>query len=69
MDHPVTWTELLGIPHVYSYFATGLFVMAILLFLAFRARSALQTDSAIVPDASLSPRTIFELLVEGIGSF
>jgi F-type H+-transporting ATPase subunit a len=68
MEHPVTWTDLLGIPHVYSYFATGLFVMGVLLFLAFRARSALQSDSAVVPDASFSPRTIFELLVEGIAN-
>ncbi|MBM4269852.1 MAG: F0F1 ATP synthase subunit A [Deltaproteobacteria bacterium] len=66
MEHPVTWTGLLGIPFAWHSVATGVFVMLVLLVLAARARSALQADSAIIPDASLSPRNIYELLVESI---
>lgn len=67
MAHPVTWTGLLGIPEQFQYLATGIVVMLGILLLAARARAALVAESAIVPDASLSPRTIFELLVESIG--
>ncbi len=67
MAHPVTWTGLLGIPEQFQYLATGAAVMVGILFLAARARTALLAESAVVPDASLSPRTIFELLVESIG--
>lgn len=68
MEHPVTWTYLLGIPPLWASVATGLFVMAILLVVAARARSAVSAEGAIVPDAGLTPRNIFELLVEGLGS-
>lgn len=68
MTHPVTWTGLLGIPHGdWEYFAIGVFVMGVILLLGLRARSALQKDSAIVPDEGLTARNVFELLVEAIG--
>lgn len=41
--------------------------MAVILLLGLRARSALAADGAVIPDASLSARNIFELLVESIG--
>lgn len=68
MEHPVTWTGLIGIPHgPWEYFAIGLLIMGILLLLGLKARSELAKDSAVVPDESLSARNVFELLVEAIG--
>jgi F-type H+-transporting ATPase subunit a len=65
MEHPVTWTGLIGIPHGdWEYFAIAMLVMGILLILGLRARSALQKDSAVVPDEKLTARNVFELLVE-----
>ena len=66
MEHPYTWPYALGIPRHDEYLAIGLFVMGILIFLALRARASLGRDSALVPDASLSARNVFELLVEMI---
>jgi F-type H+-transporting ATPase subunit a len=66
MEHPFTWAYALGIPRHLEYISIGLLVMAILLLLAFRARASLSSESAIVPDASLSARNVFELLVEMI---
>lgn len=68
MEHPVTWAYLLGIPPLWQSVVTGLFVMAILLLVAVRARAAVTAEGAIVPDAGLTPRNIFELLVESLGS-
>ncbi|HEY8516966.1 MAG TPA: F0F1 ATP synthase subunit A [Candidatus Binatia bacterium] len=69
MEHPVTWTGLIGIPHGdWEYFAIALLVMGILLVLALRARAALQQDSAVVPDDTLTARNVFELLVEAINN-
>ena len=42
--------------------------MGILLVLGVRAKAAMATEEAIIPDAGLTPRNVFELLVEGIGS-
>lgn len=68
MEHPVTWTGLLGIPHGdWEYFAIALLVMGIILLLGLQARSALKGEQALVPDESLSARNVFELLVESIG--
>lgn len=67
MEHPVTWTGLLGISEQYQYVALSGFVMAAILLLGLRARSALAAEGAVVPDASLSARNTFELLVESIG--
>lgn len=68
MEHPVTWTGLIGIPHGdWEYFAIGMLVMGILLLLGLRARSALAKDTAIVPDETLTARNVFELVVEMIG--
>ncbi len=68
MEHPVTWTGLIGIPHGdWEYFAIGMLVMGILLLLGLKARSDLKKDSAIVPDEKLTARNVFELLVESIG--
>ena len=68
MEHPVTWTGLIGIPHgPWEYFAIGLLIMGILLILAFKARGELSKDSAVVPDETLSARNVFELLVEAMG--
>ena len=68
MEHPVTWTGLIGIPHGdWEYFAIGMLIMGVILLLGLRARSELAKDSAIVPDEGLSARTVFELLVESIG--
>jgi F-type H+-transporting ATPase subunit a len=67
MEHPVTWTGLLGIPHGdWEYFAIAMFVMGILLLLALRARGQLKQDAAVVPDERLTARNVFELLVEAI---
>ena len=66
MDHPVTWTGLLGITGPWQFVVTGVFVMAVILLLAVRARQALSADGALIPDSGLSPRNIFELLVESI---
>lgn len=67
MEHPVTWTGLLGIPHGdWEYFAIAMLVMGVLLILALRARSALQDGSAVVPDEKLTARNVFELLVEAM---
>lgn len=68
MDHPVTWTGLLGISERYQYVALSAFVMAGILLLGLRARAAITAEGAIVPDARLSARSIFELLVESISS-
>ena len=68
MDHPATWQWALGIPDLWASVVTGLFVMGILLLLGVRAKAAMATEEAIIPDAGLTPRTVFELLVEGIGS-
>ena len=68
MDHPVTWVGLLAIPDAWASVATGVFVMSIILVLAVRARGALAAEEAMVPDGSLTPRNVFELLVESIGS-
>lgn len=68
MEHPVTWTGLIGIPHGdWEYFAIGMLIMGVILLLGLRARSELAKDSAIVPDEGLSARNVFELLVESIG--
>ena len=68
MEHPVTWTGLIGIPHgPWEYFAIAMLIMGILLVLALKARSELSKDSAIVPDETLSARNVFELLIEAIG--
>lgn len=68
MEHPVTWTGLIGIPHGdWEYFAIGMLIMGVLLLIALRARSELAKDSAVVPDEGLSARNVFELLVEAIG--
>jgi len=68
MEHPVTWTGLIGIPHGdWEYFAIGMLIMGILLLLGVRARGELAKDSAVVPDEGLSARNVFELLVEAIG--
>ncbi len=67
MEHPVTWAGLLEIPELWSSVLTGLFVIGGLLLLAVRARSAVTSEGAIVPDAGLTPRNVFELLVEAIG--
>jgi F-type H+-transporting ATPase subunit a len=67
-QHPVTWTSLVGIPHGdWEYLAIAVMIMGILLILGLRARSALQKDSAVVPDETLTARNVYELLVEGIG--
>lgn len=70
MEHPVTWVYLLGIPDGWHAFTTGLFVMSVLLLVAFRARTAITAsgDAAIVPDDKLTPRNIFELLTEFVGN-
>jgi len=68
MDHPATWQWALGIPDLWASVVTGLFVMGILLVLGVRAKAAMATEEAIIPDAGLTPRNVFELLVEGIGS-
>ncbi|MDG2308143.1 MAG: F0F1 ATP synthase subunit A [Candidatus Binatia bacterium] len=68
MEHPVTWTFLLGIPTPWASVVTGVFVMAVLLLVASRARSAVTSEGAIIPDAGLTPRNVFELMVEGLGS-
>jgi len=68
MDHPATWQWALGIPELWASVVTGLFVMGILLVLGVRAKAAMATEEAIIPDAGLTPRNVFELLVEGIGS-
>lgn len=68
MEHPVTWTGLIGIPHGdWEYFAIGMLIMGVILLLGLRARSELAKDSAVVPDEGLSARNVFELLVESIG--
>jgi F-type H+-transporting ATPase subunit a len=68
MEHPVTWTGLIGIPHGdWEYFAIGMLIMGVILLLGLRARSELAKDSAVVPDEKLSARNVFELLVESIG--
>ncbi len=66
MEHPVTWTGLLGITERWQFIATGAFVMAVLVLLGARARQALTAEGALIPDAGLTPRNAFELLVEGI---
>ena len=68
MEHSVTWTGLLGIPYDWGSVATGLFVMGVLIALAFRARAAAGAEGAIVPDEGLTARNVFELLVESITS-
>lgn len=68
MNHPATWQWALGIPDLWASVVTGLFVMGILLVLGVRAKAAMATEEAIIPDAGLTPRNVFELLVEGIGS-
>ena len=68
MEHPVTWTGLLHIPPIWASVVTGLFVISILLVLALRARSAVSSEGAIVPDGTLTPRNLYELLVESLGS-
>lgn len=68
MEHPVTWTGLIGIPHGdWEYFAIGMLIMGVILLLGLRARAELAKDSAVVPDEGLSARNVFELLVESIG--
>jgi F-type H+-transporting ATPase subunit a len=67
MEHPVTWTGLLGIPDNYQFIGTGVFVMVVLLLIGARARVALAAEGAVVPDAGLSARNFFEVLVEAIG--
>ena len=42
--------------------------MGVILLLGVRARAALAAEGAVVPDATLSARTVFELLVESISS-
>lgn len=70
MEHPVTWVGLIGVPDLWASVVTGLFVIAILLVLATRARSAITAggDQVIVPDATLTARNFFELIVEFIGN-
>ena len=66
MEHPFTWFGALGVPEKYQFFATSILVMVVLCALAARARAALQTDAAIVPDPGVSVRNLFELLTEAI---
>ena len=66
MDHPVTWTGLLGISGEYQYVVLSAVVMTVILLLGLKARSAISAEGAIVPDSSLSARNVFELLVESI---
>ncbi len=66
MDHPVTWTGLLGISEQYQYVALSALVMTGILLLGLKARYAIAAEGAIVPDARLSARSIFELLVESV---
>ncbi len=68
MEHPVTWIGLLEIPPVWASVVTGLFVISMILLVAVRARAAVTAEGAIVPDAGLTPRNLFELLVESLGS-
>jgi F-type H+-transporting ATPase subunit a len=67
MEHPFTWVGALGIPARFQFLATSILLMAIVLALAARARSALQAEHAVVPDTGPSLRNLFELLTEGIG--
>lgn len=68
MEHPVTWIGLLGVSDTWASVATGFFVIALIFAVAARARTALTAEGAIIPDAGLTPRNLFELLVEGLGS-
>ena len=68
MEHPYTWPYAVGIPHHLEYISIGLFVMGVLILLALYARNAMNEESAIVPDARLSARNVFELLVEMISN-
>jgi F-type H+-transporting ATPase subunit a len=68
MEHPVTWTGLLGIPEQYQYLAISFTVMVALLLLGLRARFALAAEGAVVPDGTLSSRNVFELLIESVSS-
>lgn len=68
MDHPVAWVELLGIPPLWWSIVASIFVMTVVLVLGMRARAAVASEKAIVPDAGLTPRTLFELVAESLGS-
>ncbi len=67
MEHPFTWTYALGIPQHFEYFAVACLVMGVVLLLAFRARAALGSEAAVVPDETLTARNVFELVTEAIG--
>src|SRR5215831_2560429 len=64
MEHPFTWVGALGVPPKYQFVVTSLFVMAVIVALAARARATLQGEEALVPDGTLSVRTVFEVLTE-----
>jgi|SoiMethySBSTD1v2_1073268.scaffolds.fasta_scaffold48478_6 F-type H+-transporting ATPase subunit a len=66
MEHPVTWTGLLGIPERYQSIVISLLVMSTILAIGLRARFAIAHESAITPDATMSARNVFELLVGSI---
>jgi F0F1-type ATP synthase membrane subunit a len=66
MEHPVTWTGLLGIPERYHSIVLSFLVMSTILAVGLRARFAIANESAITPDGTLSARNVFELLVESI---
>lgn len=70
MEHPQIWVKLLGVPDLWGSVVTGLFVIGVLLVLGLRARSAITAsgEQVIVPDGTLTPRNLFELVVEFIGN-
>jgi F-type H+-transporting ATPase subunit a len=70
MEHPVTWLWLLGVPEAWQSIVTGLFVMTVLIGIGARARTAITTtgEQVIIPDAKLTARNFFELLVEFVGN-
>ncbi len=70
MEHPVTWVGLLGVPDLWQSVVTGLFVMGLLVLLAARAKSAITAggEQVLIPDAGLSARNFFELVVEFIAN-
>ncbi|MFP6665655.1 MAG: F0F1 ATP synthase subunit A [Deltaproteobacteria bacterium] len=70
MEHPVTWLWLLGVPDAWQSIVTGLFVMTVLVAIGARARTAITTtgEQVIIPDAKLTARNFFELLVEFVGN-
>ena len=70
MEHPVTWLWLLGVPDAWQSIVTGLFVMTVLVAIGARARTAITTtgEQVIIPDAKLTARNFFELLVEFVSN-